>query len=70
MSTSAEIGRKPMAVSRVLSQSGLSPLSTPRRYRPANIGQASPVTTALQWTGRGGARTFELTTMFADLSKL
>ncbi|HJP03106.1 MAG TPA: prepilin-type N-terminal cleavage/methylation domain-containing protein [Planctomycetota bacterium] len=29
-----------------------------------------PVSVRLQWTGRGGARTFELTTMFADLSKL
>jgi hypothetical protein len=26
-----------------------------------------PVTVRMEWTGRGGARTFELTTMFADL---
>ena len=42
MSTSAEIGRSPIALSRCCSQAGLGPLRTPRITRPTNSGQALP----------------------------
>ena len=40
MSTRAEIGRSPIAFSRLRSQAGLGPLRTPRMIRPTNSGQA------------------------------
>ena len=40
MSTSAEIGRSPIAVSRCCSQAGEGPLHTPRISRPVKCGQA------------------------------
>ena len=40
MSTSAEIGRSPIASSRRFSQSGLGPFLRPRMWRPRNSGHA------------------------------
>jgi hypothetical protein len=40
ISTSALMGRKPIAFSRFCSQAGLGPFLTPRTTRPAKMGQA------------------------------
>ena len=53
MSTSAEIGRSPMARSRACSQSGEGPLLTPRMCRPTKRGQALSRTSSPSVTAMG-----------------
>ena len=55
MSTSALIGRSPIAVSRRCSQSGEGPFLTPRTSRSANAGQSEGVApkSSVTLTGQG-----------------
>ena len=57
MSTSALIGRRPMAVSRFCSHSGDGPFFTPRTRRSANAGQSDGVwpKSSVTDTGQGNS---------------